>query len=163
MSEISEMLNLNWMTVLVGIFVLLFAVKEIIEIVGFFKNRYHFSTANEQKINSIEERLSELERRNDKQDETLVDIKDCLHRIEDNQQKSEERQQKVEEQNNETFKGLLGERLYSLHHRFTQQESITNVDYETFSTLSEDYTKRKGNHSIKNKIIPEVNNLPLKN
>lgn len=70
MDEITNITQFNFMAIVLGCFAILFAVKEIIEIVSYFKKKLRIKFGTETDKESIEDRLAILE----KHDKTQYDL-----------------------------------------------------------------------------------------
>jgi hypothetical protein len=155
MDTIENIFNINWATVVIGLFVVLFTIKKILNIIEYFKSKFRIKTGVEEDKNKVEERLLTLERHDKWQYEQINKICSGIENI-------QKRQTEKENRDNEIFKAQIGAELYHLHSKFMEQGYVSRVDLELFQTLSDEYLSINGNHLIKSKIIPEVINLPIK-
>ncbi len=62
MQEIQNLAQINYVLVILGLFAILFATKEVIEIFGYFKKKWRIKTGIEQDKETIEERIAVLEK-----------------------------------------------------------------------------------------------------
>lgn len=62
MGEIENLTHINYVLVIIGLFAILFACKEIIEIITYFKNKFRVKTGAEEDKENIEERIAILEK-----------------------------------------------------------------------------------------------------
>lgn len=62
MQEIQNLAQINYVLVILGLFAILFATKEVIEIFGYFKKKWRIKTGIEQDKETIEKRIAVLEK-----------------------------------------------------------------------------------------------------
>ena len=62
MNAIENLTQINYMLVILGFFAILFAIKEIIEIISYFKKKFRIKTGSEEDKETLEERISTLEK-----------------------------------------------------------------------------------------------------
>lgn len=62
MGEIEQALNINYVMVFIGLFAVLFAIKEVMELFSFFKNKLGVKFGKDIKEETIEDRIATLER-----------------------------------------------------------------------------------------------------
>ena len=92
MNAIENLTQINYLLVILGFFAILFAIKEIIEIISYFKKKFRIKTGSEEDKETLEERISTLEKHDkwqyneiSKISKGIDDIKDTL--LEDNIEK----------------------------------------------------------------------------
>lgn len=61
MEAIENIVQINYLIVILGLFAILFAAKEVIEIFGYFKKKFRIKTGIETDKETIEQRISTLE------------------------------------------------------------------------------------------------------
>lgn len=154
MDTVVELAKINYITTILGFFAILFAVKEIIELFTYFKNKFRIKTGNEEDKETVEERLTGLEERITKLESCYTnlhdDIKEIIRLL--NEREEEERERIVTE---------YGAKLYSMHDEFVKHGFTTRAGLEAFQLMADTYIAKDGNHLIKKKIIPEVYALPV--
>lgn len=155
MDNIEKLTHLDYLTVFLGIFVILLAVKEIIELIGYFKKKFGIKTGVDAERETIEGRISKLEAHDKWQYNEISKISKGIDEI-------KKRLDLTEKENNKRIIIQYGAELYNLHSKFMEQKYVTRAGLETFNLLAQTYLKCGGNHSIKGKIIPEVMSLPIK-
>lgn len=155
MNNITEAFKLNLVIITTGIFVIGFAIKEIIELISYFKKKYRIKTGVEQDKETTDERLKSLEEHDKWQSEEIAKISDNVLAIK-NQLDNHEKE------NNERIIVQYSATLYDLHDKFIKQGYVTRAGMETFERMADTYIGCGGNHLIKQKIIPEVLALPIK-
>lgn len=74
MGNISSLTTIDYKTVFLGFFAVLFAAKEIIEIVTYFKKKLRIKTGVEDDKETIENRVKKLEEHNTEQDANIQKI-----------------------------------------------------------------------------------------
>ena len=62
MGAITELFKINWITFCIALFAIAFAIKEIIEIVCYFKNKFRIKTGFDEDKETLEERIATLEK-----------------------------------------------------------------------------------------------------
>lgn len=155
MGSIEKLAQIDYLLVVLWFFAILFAAKEIIEIFSYFKKKFRIKTGNEEDKETIEDRISVLEKHDNWQYREITKISQGVDDI-------KKRLDLTEEENNQRIIVQYGAELYNLHSKFMEQKHVTRAGLETFDLLAQTYLKCGGNHSIKGKIIPEVMSLPIK-
>lgn len=155
MQEIQNLAQIDYLLVILGFFAILFAVKEILEIFGYFKKKFRIKTGNEEDKETVENRIKTLEKHDNWQYQEIQKISRGIDDI----KKSLDINEK---ETNQRIIVQYGAELYNLHSKFMAQKYITRAGLETFQLLADTYIACGGNHSIKGKIIPEVMALPIK-
>lgn len=74
MDKIANLTEINYVALLLWIFAITFAVKEIIEIVGYFKKKFRIKTGIETDKDILEERIATLEKHDKWQYEEITKI-----------------------------------------------------------------------------------------
>ena len=154
MDNIENLIRIDYFTVFLGIFVILFSMKEFIELVLYFKKRFRIKTGVDTERETIEGRISKLETHDKWQYNEISKISKGIDEI-------KKRLDLTEKENNQRIIVQYGAELYNLHSKFMEQKYVTRAGLETFDLLAQTYLKCGGNHSIKGKIIPEVMALPI--
>lgn len=155
MQEIQNLAQIDYVLVILGLFAILFAAKEVIEIFGYFKKKLRIKTGNEEDKETVENRIKTLEKHDNWQYQEIQKISRGIDDI----KKSLDINEK---ETNQRIIVQYGAELYNLHSKFMAQKYITRAGLETFQLLADTYIACGGNHSIKGKIIPEVMALPIK-
>lgn len=84
MSEIEKLVQLDYVLIVLGIFAIMFATKEIIEIVIYFKNKFRIKTGIEEDKEIIEDRIVTLEKHDNWQYQEIQKISKGIDDIKDN-------------------------------------------------------------------------------
>lgn len=74
MNNIENAIKIDYLLVFIGVFIILFAVKEIIEIISYFKNKFRVKFGVETDKEGIEKRVSTLEKHDTWQYNKLIEI-----------------------------------------------------------------------------------------
>lgn len=144
------------------IFIILLAVgtKFIIDLVDYFKNKLEKwrkdRNGEEDTIDTLEDKIKKLEQSDTQQMEKLNDIDARIQNMASSLELMAER-------NKNSIVSTARSSLYRLHKDFMTQGCITLAEREMFDAISEVYLQNGGNSIFKNKIIPEVEALPIKN
>lgn len=81
MDELENVAQIDYVVVLLTFFSILFALKEIIEILSYFKKKFRISTGRDDDKNTLEERISKLERHDNWQYQEIVKISQGVNKI----------------------------------------------------------------------------------
>jgi uncharacterized coiled-coil protein SlyX len=155
MSAIEKLTEINWESVIIAIFAILFAIKEIFEACSSLKKTFRIKTGADEDKENLEERISKLEKHDNWQYTEINKISQGINDI-------KSRMDKQEEAEKQRIITQYGADLYNMHDKFMKQEYVTKAGLETFRHMADDYLTAGGNHSIKDKIIPEVYALEIR-
>lgn len=61
MNEIENLTHIDYLTVFLGLFIILFSIKEIVELAGYFKKKFGIKTGIDTEKETIDDRISKLE------------------------------------------------------------------------------------------------------
>lgn len=155
MDAIKNAAQINYVTVILGIFSFLFALKEFLELVSFFKKKYRIRTGEDIERETIENRISKLESHDKWQYDELFKISKCVEDIKDSLDKREikDRAKTV---------ATLRTQLYDLHGKFVERGYVDKSGLKTFTELGNIYEAAGGNDIYHDKLKPEVIALPIK-
>lgn len=135
------------------------AIRGLYEIVKWFKNElnnwYNNRQKEEDRVEQVEQRLDTLEQENQRQFEKLDSIDATLQNI-------TATLEMMAEQERANTVAICRSTLWRLYLEFEDRETITSAEYETFMDLADRYLKNNGNSVFKDKIIPYVKNIPVK-
>jgi hypothetical protein len=155
MDQIQELTEINWIAFVITLFVIMFAIKEIIEICSYFKKKFRIKTGIQEDKDTIENRISKLEEHDKWSYDEIGKISKGIDDIKD-------RLDKRDEEDRQRVITRYGADLYNLHDKFMSQGYVTRPGLETFQGLADTYLSYGGNHLIKEKIIPEVYALEVR-
>lgn len=82
MDAITELTTINYLPVFLGIFIIIFGVKEIIEIITYFKKKFRIKTGIDTDKETTESRLSKLESHSEWQYNEILKISKGVEEIE---------------------------------------------------------------------------------
>lgn len=114
----------------------------------------------------IEKRIEALEandkRFDDKLDTIAAGVQEVAAGLETFSESVNKRLDDMAEETRERSVANARATLYSLAKELEGRDHISRAEYETFSELSQIYIRNGGNSVFKNKIIPFVESLPIK-
>ena len=154
MDEISALFNLDYASIIMGLFIFILGIDKIFFLLKKVKKALGVKFGYEQEKETIEDRISTLEKHDNWQYREITKISKGIEDIKDRLDVSEK-------ENSQRIIVQYGAELYNLHDKFMQQGYVTRAGLETFQLLADTYIECGGNHSIKGKIIPEVLALPI--
>ena len=135
------------------------AVKGFYEFIAWVKkelNKWYDAKNTQEKVDTkIEDRISHLERENGLQFDKLSSMEDSIIIITD---KLDTLSKDIKANNVSQARASL----YRLYRDFENRDSITMSEYETYRNLADLYLTQGGNSTFKNKIIPFMESLPVK-
>ena len=82
MGTIAKLADIDYVLVMLGFLSILFAAKEIIEILGYFKKKFRLKTGIDQDKESLEERIATLERHDNWQYREITKMSKGIENIE---------------------------------------------------------------------------------
>ena len=154
MNSIENLTQINYLLVILGFFAILFAIKEIIEIISYFKKRFRIKTGSEEDKETLEERISTLEKHDKWQ---YNEISKISQGIDDIKEQLRERDIKDKAKTVATLRN----QLYDLHSKFVKQGYIDKSGLKTFTELGSIYESAGGDDIYHDKLKPEVLALPI--
>ena len=155
MDNIENLIRIDYLTVFLGIFVILFAMKELIELILYFKKRFRIKTGIDTEKETIEGRISKLETHDKWQYNEISKISKGIDEI-----KSSLAQKEIKDKAKTV--ATLRSQLYDLHSKFVEQGYIDKSGLKTFTELGSIYESAGGNDIYHDKLKPEVLSLPIK-
>ena len=155
MDNIENLTRIDYSTVFLWIFILLFAIKEFIELFSYFKKRFRIKTGVDTEKETIEGRISKLETHDKWQYNEISKISKGIDEI-----KSSLAQKEIKDKAKTV--ATLRSQLYDLHSKFVEQGYIDKSGLKTFTELGSIYEAAGGNDIYHDKLKPEVLSLPIK-
>lgn len=155
MGDIESLTHINYLTVILGVFTILFAIKTIIELFSYFKKKFGIKTGIETEKDSIEGRIAKLEQHDKWQYNEITKISKGIEDIKD------ALVQKEIKDNAKTV-ATLRNQLYDLHGKFMERGSIDKSGLKTFLELGKIYEDAGGDDVYHDKLKPEVMSLSIK-
>ena len=155
MGAIENLAKIDYVLVIMSIFAILFGAKEIIEIISYFKNRLRIKTGIDQDKETLEDRISTLEKHDNWQYKEISKISQGIDDIKDTlvQKEIKDKAKTV---------ATLRNQLYDLHGKFTERGYIDKSGIKTFLELGNIYEDAGGDDIYHDKLKPEVLCLPIK-
>ena len=154
MDNIENLIRIDYLTVFLGIFVILFAMKELIELILYFKKRFRIKTGIDTEKETIEGRISKLETHDKWQYNEISKISKGIDEI-----KSSLAQKEIKD--NAKTVATLRTQLYDLHNKFVERGYIDKSGLKTFTELGSIYESAGGDDIYHDKLKPEVLALPI--
>lgn len=159
MSAIEKLPQLDWLLVILGFFAILFAAKEVIEILTYFKNKFRIKNGIESDKENIEERIAALEANDAWQREEISKISDGIRNIKETLLDSEIDTIRWElldfcsaliggrKYNREAYEHIF--KTYEKYERILKENNMTNgyVD-ESMKVIKEIYHERLVNNDF---------------
>lgn len=155
MQEIQNLAQINYVLVILGLFAILFAAKEILEIFGYFKKKFRLKTGIDEDRETVETRIKTLEKHDNWQYQEIQKISRGIDDIKDNLIKKEIKDKE------KTVATLRGQ-LYGLHEKFVTKGYIDKSGLKTFIELGKIYEAAGGDDIYHDKLYPEIMALPIK-
>ena len=156
MNAIENLTQINYLLVILGFFAILFAIKEIIEIISYFKKKFRIKTGSEEDKENLKERISTLEKHDkweyneiSKISQGIDDIKDTL--LKDNIEKKRKSildfcssLSNNQKQNNEAFNDIF--RTYVEYEQILKDNKLENGQAEeSMKFIREKYQEKLHN------------------
>ena len=156
MEAITELTKINWILFFITLFAIAFAIKEIIEIVGYFKKKLRIKTGFDEDKETLEERISTLEKHDkwqyneiSKISQGIDDIKNSL--LEDNIEKKRKSildfcssLSNDQKQNSEAFNDIF--RTYADYEQILKDNGMENGQAEeSMKFIREKYQEKLHN------------------
>ena len=155
MDNIENLTRIDYSTVFLWIFILLFAIKEFIELFSYFKKRFRIKTGVDTEKETIEGRISKLETHDKWQYNEISKISKGIDEI-----KSSLAQKEIKDKAKTV--ATLRSQLYDLHSKFVEHGYIDKSGLKTFTELGSIYESAGGDDIYHDKLKPEVLSLPIK-
>lgn len=155
MDKISALTTIDYTTVILWVFAILFGIKEILELKTYFKKRYGIKTNVDTENEAIEKRITTLESHDKWQYKEITNISTGVAEI------HSQLEEMVLKDNEKTI-ATLRNQLYDLHNKFMAQEFVDKSGLKTFLDLGKIYEAAGGNDIYHDKLKPEVMNLQIK-
>ena len=154
MEAITELTKTNWILFFITLFAIAFAIKEIIEIVGYFKKKLRIKTGFDEDKETLEGRISTLEKHDKWQ---YNEISKISQGIDDIKEQLKERDIKDKAKTVATLRN----QLYDLHNKFMERGYVDKSGLKTFLELGKIYEDAGGDDIYHDKLKPEIMNLPI--
>lgn len=154
METIEKLAQVDYVLVILGLFSILFGIKEIIEIFSYFKTRFRIKTGAEEDKETVENRIATLEKHDNWQYKEISKISQGIEDIKNTliQKDIKDKAKTV---------ATLRNQLYDLHGKFVERGSIDKSGLKTFLELGKIYEDAGGDDVYHDKLKPEVMALPI--
>ena len=159
MDAIEQLTQIDYLILILGFFAILFALKEIIEILSYFKKRFRIKTGSEEDKESIESRISTLEKHDKWQYNEISKISQGIDEIKDTLLKDniEKKRKSIldfcsslsnnQKQNNEAFNDIF--RTYADYEQILKDNKLENGQAEeSMKFIREKYQERLRNGEL---------------
>ena len=154
MEVITELTKINWAVFLLTLCTIAFAIKELIEIVSYFNKKFRIKTGFDEEKETIEERITTLEKHDKWQ---YNEISKISQGIDDIKKQLKERDKKDSAKTIATLRN----QLYGLQEKFIEHGSIDRSGLKTFLELGKIYEDAGGDDIYHDKLKPEIMRLPI--
>lgn len=155
MGAIENLTQIDYVLIIMSIFAILFGAKEIIEIISYFKNKLRIKTGIDQDKETLEDRISTLEKHDNWQYKEITKISKGIDEIKDSLSNKEIKDKAK-------TVATLRTQLYDLHGKFVERGYIDKSGLKTFLELGTIYEDAGGDDIYHDKLKPEVIALPIK-
>lgn len=154
MEAITELTKINWIAFCITLFAIAFAIKEIIEIIGYFKKKLRIKTGFDEDKETLEGRISTLEKHDTWQYNELTKISEVVDHIKD--EVTLMRKQRDEDKLAE-YKDKVGQsyRCYK-ERKYSEEEPIpywNHMEKEALEGLIKQYESHGGKNSFVHSIV----------
>lgn len=155
MEEIKALLNLDYSSIIIGIFIILLGVDKIIFLFGQFKTKFRIKFGFEEDKKTIEERITVLEKHDNWQYREISKISTGIDEIKQSlvQKELKDKQQTV---------ATLRNQLYDLHGKFVDRGYIDRSGLKTFLELGKIYEEAGGDDIYHDRLKPDIMSLTIK-
>ena len=154
MEAITELLQLDLSTAIITLFAIAFAIKEIIEIGSYFKKKFRIKTGFDEDKETLEGRISTLEKHDKWQYSEISKISKGIDEIKD-----QLRERDIKDKAKTV--ATLRNQLYDLHSKFVERGYVDKSGLKTFLELGKIYEDAGGDDIYHDKLKPEIMNLPI--
>ena len=159
MDAVIELVQNYGSTAIVVIILSCMAIKQIIEFVSWAKGKLDAwrdkENDKDEKQESVDDRLTRLEDHDNWQYQKINDVAESIEDIKELLVQSQEKQ-------DEAAVAMCRALLKNIADDALGKGYLTTIEFETFSALTDVYLFRKGNHYMKDFVIPQVLKLPVK-
>ena len=159
MDAVIELIESYGSTAIIIIILGAVAVKQVVEFCSWTKGKLdawrNKENNKEEQQESVEDRLTRLENNDAWQHNKINDVAESIEDIKELLVQNQERQ-------DEAAVAMCRALLKNIADDALEKGYLTTIEYETFSSLTDVYLFRKGNHYMKDFLIPQVLKLPVK-
>ena len=159
MNDIQGLINTDIVSLCLSLFFIAFGVKQVIEIIMYFKNKFKIKTAigtnkelEENRLKSIENRIETLERHDKWQYEEITKISKCVNDI-------SESLSEMRKEIDETEMAKLKDSIVTYYKKYKELGEWTELESEAFWDLFKRYEAHGGNGYVHSVIEPVMREL----
>lgn len=155
MDEIKALMNLDFPTVILGVFIIILGIDKIVFLFQKAKRALRVKFGFESDKETLDKKIATLEKHDNWQYKEITKISQGIDDIKNSLIKKEIKDKA------KTVATLRGQ-LYDLHSKFVEQEYVDKSGLKTFTELGSIYEAAGGNDIYHDKLKPEVLSLPIK-
>lgn len=155
MDEIKALMNLDFPTVILGVFIIILGIDKIVFLFQKAKRALRVKFGFESDKETLDKKIATLEKHDNWQYKEITKISQGIDDIKNSLIKKEIKDKA------ETV-ATLRSQLYDLHSKFVEQEYVDKSGLKTFTELGSIYEAAGGDDIYHDKLKPEVLSLPIK-
>lgn len=155
MDEIKALMNLDFPTVILGVFIIILGLDKIVFLIQKAKKTLRVKLGYEIDKETLDKRIDTLEKHDNWQ---YKEISKMSKGIDDIKCQLTEKERADKERTVATLRN----QLYGLHTKFSEKGYVDNSGLKTFTELGKIYEAAGGDDIYHDKLKPEVMSLPIK-
>lgn len=155
MDEIKALMNLDFPTVILGVFIIILGIDKIVFLFQKAKRALRVKFGFESDKETLDKKIATLEKHDNWQYKEITKISQGIDDIKNSLIKKEIKDKAK-------TVATLRSQLYDLHSKFVEQEYVDKSGLKTFTELGSIYEAAGGNDIYHDKLKPEVMSLPIK-
>jgi len=155
MDEIKALMNLDFPTVILGVFIIILGIDKIVFLFQKAKRALRVKFGFESDKETLDKKIATLEKHDNWQYKEITKISQGIDDIKNSLIKKEIKDKAK-------TVATLRSQLYDLHSKFVEQEYVDKSGLKTFTELGSIYEAAGGNDIYHDKLKPEVLSLPIK-
>lgn len=155
MDEIKALMNLDFPTVILGVFIIILGIDKIVFLFQKAKRALRVKFGFESDKETLDKKITTLEKHDNWQYKEITKISQGIDDIKNSLIKKEIKDKAK-------TVATLRSQLYDLHSKFVEQEYVDKSGLKTFTELGSIYEAAGGNDIYHDKLKPEVLSLPIK-
>lgn len=155
MDEIKALMNLDFPTVILGVFIIILGINKIVFLFQKAKRALRVKFGFESDKETLDKKIATLEKHDNWQYKEITKISQGIDDIKNSLIKKEIKDKAK-------TVATLRSQLYDLHSKFVEQEYVDKSGLKTFTELGSIYEAAGGNDIYHDKLKPEVLSLPIK-
>lgn len=155
MDEIKALMNLDFPTVILGVFIIILGIDKIVFLFQKAKRALRVKFGFESDKETLDKKIATLEKHDNWQYKEITKISQGIDDIKNSLIKKEIKDKAK-------TVATLRSQLYDLHSKFVEQEYVDKSGLKTFTELGSIYEAAGGDDIYHDKLKPEVLSLPIK-